>query len=387
MTFNPERIAIVGVGGTPPVRRSEKGIRQLVLEACLQAIADAGLRPSDIDGIVTDVSYMPLRVPADDVALGLGLADHRFSAHGLVGGAGVVGAPELARLAIAGGRARHVLSYYGADFGSAEGGPYAFPVAMDAKAALEVPFGWYGQPLYFAAMAQRYRHLYGLAPEQQAEVPMAARAHAARTPGALKPGPLSPAAYFEAPMIAEPFRAPDCSVISDGATAFVMTSLERARDLRRPPVVVAGIGTASAPWTQADYFTQHAPYPGTPAALSAPRAFAEAGLGPADVDIVECYDCFTITTLLQLEECGFCGRGEAAAFVAGGRIGPGGDLPVNTHGGLLAHSYLVGAEHVTEAVRQLRGERGDGQVGGAEVALVTGLGVPDHATLVLTTDR
>jgi acetyl-CoA acetyltransferase len=387
MPLNGERIAIVGVGGTPPVRRSDRGIRELVVEACLAAIADAGLRPGDIDGVVTDVSYMPLRVPADEVAIALGLPDGRFSAHGLVGGAGVVGAPELARLAIAAGRARHVLSYYGADFGSAEGGPYAFPVALDAKAAVEMPFGWYGQPLAFAAMAQRYRHLYGLTPEQQAEVPMAARAHAAGTPGALRPRPLSLSDYLASPLIAEPFRSPDCSVISDGATAFVMTSLERARDLRRPPVVVAGIGTASAPFTQADYFTQHAPYPSTPAAVSAPRALAEAGLGPADVDVAELYDCFTITTLLQLEECGFCGRGEAAAFVEGGRIGPGGRLPVNTHGGLLAHSYLVGAEHVTEAVRQLRGERGEAQVPGAEVALVTGLGVPDHATLVLTADR
>jgi acetyl-CoA acetyltransferase len=110
-------------------------------------------------------------------------------------------------------------------------------------------------------------------------------------------------------------------------------------------------------------------------------------LTPADVDVVEFYDCFTITTLLQLEECGFCGRGEAASFVEGGRIGPGGSLPVNTHGGLLSHSYMVGAEHVVEAVRQLRGSRGEGQVPGAEVALVTGLGVPDHATLLLTVDR
>jgi acetyl-CoA acetyltransferase len=387
MTLGADRIAIVGVGGTPPVRRSPRGIRELVVEACLAAIADAGLQPSDIDGLVTDVSYMPLRVPADEVALALGLPVTRFSAHGLVGGAGVVGAPELARLAIASGRARHVLSYYGADFGSAESGPYAFPVALDAKAALEMPFGWYGQPLYFAAMAQRYRHLYGLTPEEQAQVPIAARAHAARTPGALRAGPFGLADYLAAPMIAEPFRSPDCSVISDGAAAFVMTTVERARDLRKPPIVVAGIGTASSPFTQADYFTQHSPYPATPAAISAPRAFAEAGLGPADIDIVEPYDCFTITTLLQLEECGFCGRGEAGNFVADGRTGPGGSLPVNTHGGLLAHSYLIGAEHVTEAVRQLRGERGAGQVHGAEVALVTGLGVPDHATLILTTDR
>jgi acetyl-CoA acetyltransferase len=299
----------------------------------------------------------------------------------------VVGAPHLAALAIRAGIATSVISYYGADFGSSAGGPYAFPVALDTKAAIEMPAGWYGQPLYFAAMAQRYRHLYGLSPEQQAEVAIAARAHAVRTPGAMRRTPLTPADYLASPMVADPLRALDCSLISDGATAFVMTSLERARSLARPPAVVAGIGVGSVPETQASYFTQHPDYPSTPAALSAPRAFREAGLQPADVDVAEIYDCFTISTLLQLEECGFCGRGEGAAFVEGGRTGPGGALPVNTHGGLLSHSYMVGAHHVVEAVRQLRGERGVGQVPSAEVALVAGLGVPDHATLLLTTDR
>lgn len=379
-------IAIAGVGSTEHVRRSDRPIGELVVEASLAAIADAGLRPSDVDGIVTDVSYMPVRAPADEVALALGIGERCFTAHGLVGGAGVVGAPHLAELAIASGQARHVLSYYGADFGSAPGGPYAFPVAMDTKVGLEMPLGWYGQPVYFASLAQRYRHQYGLTPEQQAEVAIAARGHAARTPGAMRRDPLTLERYLASPMVAEPFRSLDCSLISDGGTAFVMTSLERARDLPRPPVVVAGIGLASVPETQAGFFTQHAGYPVTPAIRSAPGALRQAGLTAADVDVVEFYDCFTITTLLQLEECGFCGRGEASRFVEGGRIGPGGELPVNTHGGLLSHSYLVGAEHVVEAVRQLRGERGEGQVPNARVALVTGLGVPDHATLVLRTD-
>ena len=383
----PVVIAIAGIGSTEHVRRSSRPILDLIVDASLRAIADAGLRPTDIDGIVTDVSYMPLRAPADEVARALGIGERCFTAHGLVGGAGVVGAPHLAELAIRSGQARHVLSYYGADFGSAPGGPYAFPVALDAKVGIEMPFGWYGQPLYFASMAQRYKHEFGLTPEQQAEVAIAARAHAARTPDAMRRQPLSLDGYLASPMVAEPFRSLDCSLISDGATAFVMTSAERARELPQRPVLVAGIGVASVAETQAGYFTQHNPYPATPASRSAPRALAQAGLTPADVDVVEFYDCFTITTLLQLEECGFCGRGEASSFVEGGRIGPGGSLPVNTHGGLLSHSYMVGAEHVTEAVRQLRGDRGEGQVEGAEVALVTGLGVPDHATLVLTVDR
>ncbi len=278
-------IAIVGVGSTEHVRRSHKPITQLVVEACRKAIADAGLQPQDIDGIVTDVSYMPVRAPADEVAAALGIGERCFTAHGLVGGAGVVGAPHLAELAIRSGQARHVLSYYGADFGSVEGGPYAFPVALDAKLAVEMPFGWYGQPLYFAAMAQRYKHEFGLTPAQQGEVAIAARAHAALTPGAMRRDPLTMEGYITSQMIAEPFRSLDCSLISDGGTAFVMTSVERARSLPQPPVLVAGIGLASTRETQAGYFTQHAPYPGTPARLSAPRALAQAELTPADVDV------------------------------------------------------------------------------------------------------
>src|SRR5262245_55001999 len=211
-------IAIAGVGSTQHVRRSSKPIAELVVEASLAAIADAGLEPADIDGIVTDVSYMPLRAPADEVAAALGIGERCFTAHGLVGGAGVVGAPHLAELAIRSGQARHVLSYYGADFGSAPGGPYAFPVAMETKVGFEMPSGWYGQPVYFAALAQRYKHEYGLTPDQQAAVAIAARGHAALTPGAMRREPLTRERYLASPMVADPFRSLDCSLISDGGT-------------------------------------------------------------------------------------------------------------------------------------------------------------------------
>jgi acetyl-CoA acetyltransferase len=306
------------------------------------------------------------------------MTDRRFTAAGLVGGAGVVGAPVLAELALRSGAADVVLSYYGADFGSAPGGPYAFPVGIEVKEGIEKPLGWYGQPLYFAAMAQRYRAEYGLPETALGAVAVATRAHAARTPGAMRRTPLTMAGYLASPMIAEPFRALDCSLINDGAVAFVMTTLDRARDLRRPPVVLAGAGTGSVPATQESYFTQAPDHPRTPAVVSGPRAFAAAGLEPSDVDLALIYDCFTISTIIQLEDLGLCARGEGAAFVAAGTV------PVNTHGGLLSHAYTVGASHVVEAVRQLRGERGAAQVSGAEVALVAGLGVPDHACLLLT---
>jgi acetyl-CoA acetyltransferase len=382
-----QRIAIVGVGETEFVRRSDRRVGELVVQACRAALADAGLRPSDVDGIVTEGSTMPSQVPADEVAYALGVTDRRFTAAGLVGGAGVVGAVALAELALRTGQATTVLSYYGADFGSSAGGPYAFPVGLEVKAGFEKPMGWYGQPLYFAAMAQRYRAEYGLTAQQQGAVAIAAREHATRTPGAMRREPLTMDGYLASPMIAEPFRALDCSLINDGAVGFVMTTVPRARDLRHRPVVLAGSGTGSVAATQESFFTQAPDHPRTPATVSGPRAFRSSGLRPSDVDIALIYDCFTISTIVQLEDLGFCSRGEGGAFVASGATGLSGSLPVNTHGGLLSHAYTVGASHVVEAVRQLRGERGAGQVAGAEVALVAGLGVPDHACLLLTGER
>jgi acetyl-CoA acetyltransferase len=166
-----------------------------------------------------------------------------------------------------------------------------------------------------------------------------------------------------------------------------MTSLERARDLPHRPAVVAGVGFGSKPVPQSGYFSQSRDLLTTPAELSGPKAYRDAGLTPDDVDVAEIYDCFTISMVLQLEDLGFAEKGAGAAFAASGAIAPGGLLPVNTHGGLLSQSYLVGGNHVVEAVRQLRGDRGDAQVDGAEVALVAGLGAPEHATLLLTVDR
>jgi acetyl-CoA acetyltransferase len=166
-----------------------------------------------------------------------------------------------------------------------------------------------------------------------------------------------------------------------------MTTVERARDLRHPPAIVAGVGMASKPVTQAQYFSQSKDLLSTAAIDSGRRAFADAGLGPADVDFAEIYDCFTISMLLQLEDLGFAPKGEGGAFAASGALDPSGGLPTNTHGGLLSHSYMVAANHVVEAVRQIRRERGDGQIDHTDVGLVAGLGAPEHSTLILSRDR
>jgi acetyl-CoA acetyltransferase len=379
-------VAIVGVGEVEPAWKHDLPVLGLVVDATRRALADAGLTGADVDGIATEAETMH-GARADEVGAAIGARDRRFSAQSSIAGAGVLAALQLAEVAIDAGLADVVVSYYGISLSTQVGGPYNVHAEDPAKAALEMPFGFFGQPVYFAALAQRYAHEYGLTDEQLGAVPIAHRAFAQRTPGALKQEPLDLDGYLADHVVADPLRRLDCCLINDCAAAFVVTSLERARDLRQPPIVVAGTGFGTKPVTEAGYFTQNPQYLEMASVESGRRAFAAAKLTPADVDIAEIYDCFTMSVILQLEDLGFAKKGEGAEFVASGAIGPNGSLPTNTHGGLLSQSYTVGAGHVVEAVRQLRGERGDGQIEGAEVAVVTGLGAMDHATAILTQDR
>lgn len=381
-------VAIVGVGETDYAWKDPRPVPALALDACRRAIADAGLTPADVDGFVTEAHSMVTRAPVDEIATRLGVKDRRYTAAIGLAGSGTVGAALLARQAIESGLADVVVVYYAINLSlRGAGGAYGYHAGDPAKVAFEMPMGYYGQPVYFAQAAQRYCHEFGATPEQFGAVAVAARQHAMRTPNALRREPLTIEQYTAQPWLTEPLRKLDCCLVNDGGAAYVFTSLERARDLPRKPVVVAGVGMGFKPVTQAQYFSQSANLLTTAAVDSGRRAFADAGLTPADVDVAEIYDCFTISMLLQLEDLGFAAKGEGAAFAASGAIGPGGSLPVNTHGGLLSQSYTVGANHVVEAVRQLRGDRGEAQVDGAEVALVAGLGAPEHATMLLTVDR
>jgi acetyl-CoA acetyltransferase len=381
-------IAIVGVGESDYSFADGRSVLALTVEACRRALDDAGIDPGEVDGLLTEHATSMNRAPADDLAHLLGMKDRRFSAAAGIAGSGTVGAPALARMAIESGLADVVVFSYGINMsGRGRGGAYAYHAGDAAKAALEMPFGYYGQPVYFAAAAMRYRHEFGLEPEHLGAVALSARAHARRTPNALRREPLTMAHYLANDAVSDPLRKLDCCLVNDGAAAYVMTSLSRARAQRKPPVVVAGVGFGSKPVTQGQYFSQSKDLLTTAGTISGPRAFADAGLQPSDVDFAEIYDCFTISMVLQTEDVGLVPKGEGARFAATGATGPGGSLPMNTHGGLLSQSYTVGANHVVEAVRQLRGERGEAQVAGAEVGLVTGLGAPEHATLLLTVDR
>jgi acetyl-CoA acetyltransferase len=249
------------------------------------------------------------------------------------------------------------------------------------KAALEIPSGWYPQVVHFAGMARRHMELYGTTEAQLGAVAVAFRRHAALSGNAVATDPLTLERYLAEPYLAEPFRALDCCLVNDGAAAFVVTSVERASDLAAPPVIVLGVGQGVSP--DGEFSTLRTDYLRTAAVHAAPKAYAMAGLSPRDVDFVELYDNFTSMVLQQLEDLGFCAEGESGRFVEAGRIEIGGELPVNTSGGMLSQAFVLGGNLVVEAVRQLRGGCGARQVRDAEVGLVGGYTGAQYAAAVL----
>lgn len=376
-------IAIVGIGETPPARRSDKDVRELTLEAVLAAIEDAGLSPDEVDGIVTDSVVMPTTVSHEWIAAQLG-AERCFDASISYAGAGTIAAPLLARMALREGLARNVVCYFGVDWGTRPGGPYAFHDMYPAKMAFEKPCGFNAQPCYFALFAHRYMHEFGLTQEHLGAIAVAQRENSIRTGRGQNMKPMTMDDYLNAPLVSDPLRYPDCCLISDGAAAFVMTTAERARDCAKRPVYVRGIGFASEAINGDDAFTQKADLLTLPSVATARRQVEkDAGISLDQIDFAELYDCFTMSCLMQLEDLGFCKKGEGGEFALAGHTRLDGSLPVNTHGGLLSYSYRLAVEHVTEAVRQLRGEAGTVQVKDAELGIVTGLSVPDYAILLL----
>jgi acetyl-CoA acetyltransferase len=376
-------IAIVGIGETPALRRSPKDIREMTLDAIFMALDDAGIDPREVDGFVTESTLMPTKVPHEYVGPQLGIA-RSFDASLSSVGAGIVGAPLLAADAIQSGRAKVVVSYFGIDWGSDVKGPYQFHDPYPAKKAFEKPYGFDGQPSYFALWARRYMHEYGLRPEQLGALAVQQRENAIRTGRAQMMKPLTLDDYMRSPIISTPLRYSDCCVISDGAAAYVMTSAERARDCAKPPVYVRGVGFASE-GSPENLFSQGQHLMELPGARTArERAERAAGVSLSEADFGELYDCFTVECLMQMEDLGLCEKGEAGEMVAAGHTRLGGRLPLNTHGGLLSYSYRLCIEHVIEAVRQLRREAGDVQVEDAELGFVTGVTSPDFSVLILS---
>jgi acetyl-CoA acetyltransferase len=385
-----DRIAIVGIGETEYVRRSDRGAKALIIEAVQKALDDAGIAPREVDGIVTEGCFAPGLLSHLELAYNLGI-HHRFSATISVSGGGNVGSPLVAAQAIASGQANVILTYYSNNFGLRgrqifhEGGLGA----ANMKGVFEIPYGASGPPVQLAMVARRHMHDYGLTTRQLASVAVNQRRNAVLNGRGVMKKPLTYEDYEESPMVADPLRLPDCCLMNDGACAWVITSAERASDCRRIPVYVMGAGFDSFPMTDAGALTQggenYVNKPNERIALE--RALKMAGITRDDLDFAEIYDAFTIMLVRFFEDLGFCRVGEGGAFAESGITSLEGALPVNTHGGHLSHSYLNGATHVVEAVRQLRGEAGACQVRDAKIGLVHGgTAMGDAVSVILRRD-
>lgn len=366
------KAAVTGVGDTDYTRDAgDRSALILQLEASLKAIADAGLQPREIDGII-----MPLPSGssiAEDFITNLGIPTLRFSATTPLGGAGPVAAVQCAAMAVASGVCNHVLLPVGRTGRSQRIGArvQAMP-QFRTVGEFETPVGASAPVQYYAPMARRHMELFGTTSRQFAEIAVTTRRHAALNGNARMTKPISIEDHNASRMIADPLRLLDCSLESDGGAAIVISAADRARDCPKPRVLVAGVGEGhpDSPST----ITQRPDITTLGTAKAAPPAFAMAGVKPADIQVAEIYDCFTYIVLCQLEDLGFCKKGEGGGFVENGALGLGGRLPVNTHGGLLSQSHMAGMNHVVELVRQLRHEAGAAQVPGVELGLVSGYG-------------
>ncbi|MCS5635660.1 MAG: transporter [Myxococcota bacterium] len=377
---------IVGIGETEYCRKPGSGMSQLgiQLRAASAAIAEAGLAASEIDGIMP----FPNLGRAEEFAANLGCENLRYAATIHMGGAAPAASLQAAAAAVNAGMANYVLlpagwnGYSGArvrqtvsqDVASIPGGA----IARDYY----LPFGFTAPPQWYSVLARRHMYEFGTTSEQLGAIALAMRGHAQLNPKAVMRGkPMTLDDYMASPMLADPYRFFDCCLETDGAAAVVVTSAERARDAATSPVRI--LAAASGQPYPADEITNRRDIFRTGLTIAAPEAFGKAGVTPSDVDFAMIYDCFTFEVLQQLEEVGFCKRGEGGPFVEGGRIELGGELPVNTHGGLLSEAHVLGMSHIVEAVRQLRGGLGERQVEGAGLGVVTGWGDFGDGSLAL----
>ncbi|MGQ0502012.1 MAG: thiolase [Panacagrimonas sp.] len=359
------KAAIVGVGlGGVPMAPGRTPL-EILGQAVHHALADAGLKLQDVDGVFTGSAYHFLAGLSIPEYLGL---RPKFVDSTMVGGSSFVGHLLSAAMALDAGLCDVALICYGSNQGSG----YGKLKSMSEEQPYEAPY----QPRYpissYALAAARHMHQYGTRREDLAEVAMAARRWAQLNPEALRREPLSLDEVLSSRMVSDPLSILDCCLVTDGGGAVILVRAERAADFPKAPVYVLGC----APATRHRQIACLTDLTVTAAAESGPRAFEMAGLTPADIDVVQLYDAFTINTILFLEDLGFCAKGEGGAFVRGGAIAPGGRLPVNTNGGGLSccHPGMYGIFTIVEAVRQLRGECGERQVRDARTALAHGNG-------------
>ena len=382
------QVAIIGIGLSPVGKVPGRSPLWLAAAAAKQALADAGIQKSEIDGVLASPA-MAAQFHRFSVAFSeyFGVQP-TFSNTLQVSGATAATMFNIAAAAIHGGLAETVLVVGGDSLLSGLTPELALRSLTESRdQQYEMPFGI---PVAntFAMTAHRHMKEFGTTPEQLAQVAVTQRQHAARTPGAQQTAPITIEDVLNSKMVTTPYRKLDCSLISDGGAAFVLTSAERAKALGiEKPIYILGGGEC---YTHEHIFLMPS-LTTTGAVQSSGKAYAMAGYGPKDMHTAGVYDCFTGTVIMMLEDLGFCPKGEGGRFVADGQMTYGGQIPSNTHGGLLsfAHSGIPGSLfHFHEVVAQLRGECGARQVAGAELGLVhsLGAGFATNATTILGTE-
>lgn len=382
--MNQFKAEIVGVGQTAYTRGTENTESEQVIHAALAACKDAGVEPSAVDGIVMAWNDIPSN---EDFINALGITDLRYHSHVHIGGASAAAAVGQAAAAVTCGMADNVLVTLG---WNAYSGKHSFSSADQTESAiyvpglkirqnLEMPLGIFAPMQWYSFHANRWMHEYNINPAGMRTVSLTTRRHANLNPNAyFHSRTLTEEDYDSSKTLVKPFHLFDISLETDGAAA-VLVSRGSNHD--------KGISILSSTEGHANYpddILGRRDILNMGITKAGPRALELAGVTTDDIDFAQLYDCFTFIVLRQLEELGFCERGESPDFVADGRIGLGGELPVNTHGGLLSEAHVAGMNHIVEAVRQLRGECGERQVKNAEVGLVTGYGdFGDGSALVL----
>ncbi|MGM7668361.1 thiolase C-terminal domain-containing protein [Microbacterium sp. A93] len=382
------KAVISGVGESNFGRKTTIPGKIYVLQAALAACEDAGIAPSSIDGVIGYRTCAP-----EDYVQGLGIRDLRFHSvlFNALGSASQASAVALAADVVASGRASRVLvsaggsKFDGPRLGDPSGAMMAEPPRLaghEIRTHSEFPNGISVPMQWHSFHANRWMHEFKPSADGMKTVAVETRKHAHKNDKAYFQGrELTEEMYDEAPLLTDPFRIYDVSQESDGAGAVIVEAAGSADSGSRKQVYIAGGGegmpdSPDDQFSRKDFFTMGI-------TKVASRIFGELGVSPKDFDFAEVYDCFTFVVLRQLEEMGFCARGESPDFIKEIGIGPGGRLPINTHGGLLSQAHVGGINHVVEAVKQLRGEAGVAQVKDASLGLVTGFGQMGKGSLVV----
>ena len=378
--------ALAGVGMTELTKRSGRSVMSQAVEACRTAAEDAGLDLHDIDGIIS-FSFNNDSVSSQGVATALGLPRPRYLSDVSLGGQAPSFLVMQAAAAVSTGMARNVLVFRALNGRS--GQRVGSTRAAGLGPAFRYPYGFTAYPQFIAMWARRFLIETGGSELDLGAVAVAQRRWAVDNERAIRRSPLTIEQYLESPMIADPFRAADCTTEADGACAVLVTSAEQARDLRHDPVIIEGAayGTGKRSGLDAGDALLWPDMTRNYTHDIADELWGGAGIGPHEVDMAQLYDCFSSSVLLAMEGLGLAERGEAAAMIRAGDTSPGGRLPVNTNGGLLAEGYLHGMNTVAEAVFQLQGRAGTRTVAGAETCVVTSGALTDGSALVLRRDR